>query len=203
MGDKARKSKKMARVGESGAAGGVEKKENLFVKFFDDVNWGKLAAAAAVGAGAGAAYAIIDQTVLHRKQKDNKLPLSTDTLERTAPDILARLTRFYQYRNSVPTQHHKNEFRRLTIEVMRQSEYLAAVYNRIMSDSQKLTPDMDIIAKYNQMKKHVKVIVGVLRTMLALVQNDEKEEDLSLTDAFNRLYECFHNRLFNVEKQFI
>lgn len=175
--------------------------QNFMQRLFEDFNWGKFIAAAAIGAGAGGAYSVFDQTVLHRKKHGQKLPLPTEMLERIAPDILIALDRFYQYRNTVPTQYHKTEFRRCTVELMRQSEYIAALYNRCMYASDTVTPHMEIIANYNQLKQHTKVVVQGLRTMLALVQKDDCE-DLELTDAFNRLYACYNNRLFNMEKTF-
>ena len=171
-------------------------------KLFSDYNWGRFAGAVAIGAGAGGAYSVFDQTILNRKAPGSKLPLATDKLEKLAPDILAALDHFYQYRNTVPTAQHKREFCRCTKEVMRQSEFIAALYWECMNPDKHVTPDMSIIAQCNQMKQHVRVVIEGLRTMLALVQKPGAEEDVQLQDAFNRLYACYNNRLFNMEKTF-
>lgn len=173
---------------------------SLAKRFFEDFDWGKLFSAAAIGATAGASYSVFDQTVLHRKKKGLKLPLPPDTLERIAPDILHALDRFYQYRNTAPTPQHKKMFQRCTVEVMRNSESIAALYNRCMYTGDVVTPAMDIIGHFNQMKNHVRVVVDGLRAMLELVRKEE--EDLDLIDAFNRLYACYNNRLFNMQQKF-
>lgn len=187
---------------KAGSSGSATAEPSFLQKLFADFDWGRFVGAVAMGAGAGGAYSVFDQTILHRKKPGEKLPLPTARLEKLAPDILAALDRFYQYRNTVPTVQHKREFCRCTEEVMRQSEYIAALYWECMDPETHVTPDMRIINQYNQMKQHVRVVIEGLRTMLALVQKPGAEDDVELTDAFNRLYACFNNRLFNMEKTF-
>lgn len=166
---------------------------------FADFNWGKLAAAMAVGAAAGGAYSVFDQTILHRKQPGQDLPAASDYLRRTAPDILRALDRFYKYRNTVPDQRAKDEFRQCTVELMRQAEYVAALYNTFETMDDHVTPDMEGMQMFYQMKDHTRVAVASMRAMLALI---ELQGDVDLELAFNKLYECFHNRLFNVESRY-
>ena len=180
-------------------------KPSFFKKLFADFDWGRFAGAVAVGASVGGAYSVFDQTVLHRKKVGEKLPLPTEKLQRLAPDILKALDKFYRYRTTVPTQQHKDAFKHFTKEVMVQSEYIAALYWECMSNSASqeiIDPEMTIIARFNQMKKHMGIVFEALRRMRALVENPEAEQNVELVDSFNRLYECYNNRLFNIEKLF-
>lgn len=176
-----------------------ERKPNFLETLFADFHWGKFASSVAVGAAGGAVYSVFDQTILHRKRPGAELPRSADVLAQQAPDILSALERFYRYRNTVPDQRSKDAFRRLTVEAMVQSEYIAAVYNQCARADDALTPDMGIIALFHQLRDHTRVVVHVLRQMLALIP---KEDDVDLEHAFNALYECYHNRLFNVESRY-
>ena len=166
---------------------------------FADFNYGKLAIASALGAAVGAAYSVFDQTMLHRKQPGQSLPAASDYLSKAAPDMLRALDRFYKYRNTVPNQAAKDEFRLCMIELMRQAEYVAALYNEFHAMGDHVTPDMRSMKLFYQMKDHTRVAVASMRAMLALI---ELSGDVDLELAFNKVYECFNNRMFNIYSKF-
>lgn len=174
-------------------------KESPLKTLFEDFDWGKFASSVAVAAAAGGAYSVFDQTILHRKKPGENLPRSSDILQVRAPDILKALERFYRYRNTLPDQKSKNAFKKFTVEVMRQSEYIAAVYNKCAAEDEFITPDMHVMRLFHQLRDHTRVVVEYLRSMLVLIP---KDDDVDLEHAFNALYECYHNRLFNMESKF-
>lgn len=183
---------------QPGSSSSNNKKQPSFVqKLFKDFNWTKFGTAVMLAAAGGAAYSVIDQTMIHRPKPGSKLPCVTDFLVTTAPDILEALDRFYQYRNTVPDQRSKTEFCRLAGKVVVQSEYIAAIYQQLQQTRDLVTPEMEALDLCNQMRAHVAVAIECMRKMLALVQ---RPGDVDLEDAFNQLYSTFNNRVYLTEQ---
>jgi hypothetical protein len=180
------------------AANAQPSKETFMQKLFKEFDWTKFASAVMLAAGAGAAYSVLDQTVIHRPQAGSKLPCVNDYLQTYAADILEALDRFYQYRNVVPDRRSKNEFYRLTGEVVHQSEFIASIYQHFMGKREKITPDMKSFDLINRMRAHIKIAVECMRTMRALVN---RPGDVDFEDAFNTLYSTYHNRIYVLEQQ--
>ena len=176
-----------------------KKKKKKGGGLFDDFNMGKLCGSVAVGAVLGGTYSVFDQTILHKRRREDELPYMSDFLRRHAPDIVKQMIRFYRYRNVVANQREKQVFRYFTIQVLRQSEHIVALYNQVMMQPDAITPDMQVISLFHQMKDHNVIVVQYLRSMLALIDRDD---DVDVEHAFNALYEAYHNRLFNIESKF-
>lgn len=171
----------------------------MIKEMFEDFHWGKFASSVAVGALSGGAYSMFDQAILHKNDRKNELPLENDYLKRTAPDIVMTMGQFYKYRNNVPTKRHKEAFVQFANKVLKESEYVSACYIKAMSIDDILEPNMDIIALYSKMQDHIRIIINYLRSMLALI---DKDEDIDVEHSFNSLYECFNNRMYNVQSRF-
>lgn len=169
---------------------------------FSDVNWLKFAGALGVGAAIGGAYSIVDQTVIHRKKKSvaDSMPGVTDFLNACAPDIVHKMRHFYLYRNVIVDERRREAFRNYCAQVLEQSEYIAAIYNRVaMQGDNFVEPTMQIVTLMQQLKAHTRIAVQLLRLMLAAIG---RVDDIKVETAFNEVYECFHNRLFTVESKF-
>lgn len=181
------------------SGGGAVRKTSPFAEMFRDFNWGKMLSSVAVGAATGGAYSVFDQTILHRNASKHELPYVTDYLKRAAPDIVRKMEHFYKYRNVVASQRHKDAFREFAVEVMRQSEFVASIYNQVASQGDHVEPSMQVMSLFYQLKDHVTIVIRYLRSMLALI---ERDDDVDVEHAFNALYECYNNRLFNVQSRF-
>lgn len=169
--------------------------------FFDGFNVWKVVAAAAVGTAIGIGYSVVDQTILH-KPKPQVLPYMSDVLQYNMPDIVERAEKFYSYRRLVRTKLGKKEFDRLAREMLKQSEYFAAIYARIMrthSANGGITPAslQQHFQLKTQAKKHWDVIVQYLRAMAVLIGT---KDNLVVENDFNRLYEAFQNRFYNIHQ---
>lgn len=166
-----------------------------------DVHWGKVGGAVAVGAAIGGAYSLFDQTVLHRKKTSaaDKMPGVTDFLHRAAPDIVRKMQQFYLYRNVIVDDRRREAFRNYCAQVLEQSEYIAAIYNRVACQEDFVEPTMQIVTLNQQLKTHTRIAVQMLRMMLAAIG---RIDDVKVETAFNEVYECFHNRLFTIESKF-
>jgi len=113
------------------------------VGFFDGFNPWKLVAAGAVGCAVGLGYSVLDQTILHKPKKSD-LPYTSDLLQSHMPDVLERAEKFYAHRRLVRTKRGKQEFDRFAREMLKQSEYFAAIYATMMQVHAKnggITPD--------------------------------------------------------------
>jgi hypothetical protein len=172
-----------------------------FQAAFKEVNWAKFGGAMAVGATIGGAYSLFDQTVLHRKKASaaDKMPGVTDFLNRCAPDIVRKMQQFYLYRNVIVDERRREAFRNYCAQVLEQSEYVAAIYNRVACQDDFVEPTMQILALNQQLKAHTRIAVQLLRLMLAAIG---RVDDVKVETAFNEVYECFHNRVFTVESKF-
>lgn len=186
---------------ETAEEGGEDEEPEKERGFFDGFNVWKLVAAAAVGTAIGIGYSVVDQTILH-KPKPQILPYMSDVLRYNMPDIVERAEKFYSYRRLVRTKLGKKEFDRLAREMLKQSEYFAAIYARIMrthSANGGITPAslQQHFQLKTQAKKHWDVIVQYLRAMAVLIGT---KDNLVVENDFNRLYEAFQNRFYNIHQ---
>lgn len=178
--------------GENGGGGGG---------FFDGFDVWKMVGAGAVGCAIGLGYSVIDQTVLH-KPKKSVLPYTSDLLHTHMPDVLERAEKFYEHRRLVSGTRARREFDRLMREMLKQSEYFAAIYAQIVSDHTKsggVTPGgLERHFRYKtQAKGHWDVIVQLMRSMSVLVAT---KDNLMVENDFNRLYEAFHSRFYMIHQ---
>lgn len=187
--------------GDETAEEGEEEEPEKERGFFDGFNVWKVVAAAAVGTAIGIGYSVVDQTILH-KPKPQVLPYMSDVLQYNMPDIVERAEKFYSYRRLVRSKLGKQEFDRLAREMLKQSEYFAAIYARIMrthSANGGITPAslQQHFQLKTQAKKHWDVIVQYLRAMAVLIGT---KDNLVVENDFNRLYEAFQNRFYNIHQ---
>jgi len=157
------------------------------------LQWERVLAATAAGAALGAAYSVIDQTVLSAPRV-SPLPYMSARLASTMPDVVDRMEAFYKLRALVAGDRAKARFTEFAVQALRQSEVVGIAYDDVVSGARELvTPNMGALRLWTQTRQHVHVIVRTLRSMLVLVN---RPKDLKVETAFNELYEAYQNRLF-------
>lgn len=172
--------------------------------FFADFNVMKMVGAGLIGAVVGLGYSVVDQTILH-KPKVSALPYTSTRLQQQMPDVLDRAEKFYAHRSLVRSRRGKQEFERLAGEMLRQSEYFAAIYARMMAvhaNDSGVTPlglEEHFRLKH-QAKGHWEVIVQYLRAMAVLIN---APDNLIVDNDFNQLYEAFQNRFYIIHQSIL
>jgi flagellin-specific chaperone FliS len=159
----------------------------------EEVSWGQVLLAGAVGALLGGGYSVIDQTILHAENHQIDLPYKSTLLTETMPDIMVKMQNFYQLRRLIKSgPESKKHFKTLAVRALKQTEAVGALYDACMQVKD-IDPEMTAISHWTQAKTHVDVIIKILRTMITYI---DQSESLRADAVFNELYESFQNRLY-------
>lgn len=182
----------------------VDSEENVKQGFFDGFSVKQMIFSAAVGAVLGIGYSVFDQTILH-KQHPSYLPYKSEILAQKMPDVVEKMEKFYKYRQYVSLDWEKQEFKRMAKEMLKQCEYFAIVFDKMLqihnkNDSGGITPEgqSQHFTLRAQAKKHFDIIVQYLRSMAILIK---VENNLVVENDFNELYSLFLSRFYIIHQK--